>query len=54
MLLLKAILLFMLVLLVFGTQASIAQDKPYKEGTVWSVSFIKVKPGMFDVCTCVT
>lgn len=26
-----------------------AQDKPYKEGTVWSVSFIKVKPGMFDV-----
>ena len=26
-----------------------AQDKPYREGTVWSVSFIKVKPGMFDV-----
>lgn len=26
-----------------------AQDKPYKEGTVWAVSFIKVKPGMFDV-----
>jgi len=26
-----------------------AQDKPYKDGTVWSVSFIKVKPGMFDV-----
>lgn len=25
-----------------------AQDKPYREGTVWSVSFIKVKPGMFD------
>lgn len=38
-----------LVLLVFGTQGSIAQDKAYKEGTVWSVSFIKVKPGMFDV-----
>lgn len=27
---------------------SVAQDKPYKEGTVWSVSFVKVKPGMFD------
>jgi len=32
----------------FGAQASIAQDKPYKEGTVWTISFIKVKPGMFD------
>ena len=28
---------------------SVAQEKPYKEGTVWGVSFIKVKPGMFDV-----
>jgi hypothetical protein len=45
----KAILSLMLALLLFGAQASIAQDKPYKEGTVWSVSFIKVKPGMFDV-----
>lgn len=26
-----------------------AQDKPYKEGAIWSVSFVKVKPGMFDV-----
>jgi len=26
-----------------------AQDKPYKEGTVWTVSMIRVKPGMFDV-----
>lgn len=26
-----------------------AQDKPYKEGTIWAISFIKVKPGMFDV-----
>jgi hypothetical protein len=25
-----------------------AQDKPYKEGTVWAITFIKVKPGMFD------
>ena len=49
MLLPKAVLSFVLVLFVFGTQGSIAQDKPYKEGTVWSVTFIKVKPGMFDV-----
>jgi len=26
-----------------------AQDKPYTEGTVWAVSMIRVKPGMFDV-----
>lgn len=45
----KAILSLMLALLLFGTQASIAQDKPYKEGTVWSVSLIKVRPGMFDL-----
>jgi hypothetical protein len=35
--------------LVLFSQATHAQDKPYTEGTVWSVSFIKVKPGMFDV-----
>ena len=28
---------------------SFAQDKPYTEGTVWSVSMIRVKPGMLDV-----
>ncbi len=26
-----------------------AQDKPYTEGSVWSVTMIRVKPGMFDV-----
>ena len=26
-----------------------AQDKPYTEGTVWNISMIRVKPGMFDV-----
>jgi len=26
-----------------------AQDKPYTEGTVWTVSMIRVKPGMMDV-----
>jgi hypothetical protein len=25
-----------------------AQDKPYKEGSVWSISFVKVKNGLFD------
>jgi hypothetical protein len=29
--------------------ASHAQDKPYTEGSVWTVSMIRVKPGMFDV-----
>jgi len=27
----------------------VAQDKAYTEGTVWTVSLIRVKPGMFDV-----
>jgi hypothetical protein len=45
----KATLWCVLGLFMFGTQASIAQDKPYKEGTVWMITFIKVKPGMFDV-----
>jgi len=26
-----------------------AQDKPYTEGSVWNISMIRVKPGMFDV-----
>lgn len=26
-----------------------AQEKPYKEGSVWTVSMIRVKPGMLDV-----
>ena len=26
-----------------------AQEKPYKEGSVWYISMIRVKPGMFDV-----
>ena len=28
---------------------ALAQDKPYTEGTVWTVSMIRVKPGMFEV-----
>ena len=34
--------------LALWAQPSLAQDKPYKEGTVWSVTLIKVKPGMLD------
>lgn len=34
---------------VLGASPAFGQDKPYKEGTVWSVSLIKVKPGMLDV-----
>ena len=45
----KAALWCLLSLFMFGTQVSIAQDKPYKEGPVWTITFIKVKPGMFDV-----
>lgn len=30
-------------------QLAHADDKPYKEGTVWQITFIKIKPGMFDV-----
>lgn len=28
---------------------ALAQEKPYTEGTVWTVSMIRVKPGLFDV-----
>jgi hypothetical protein len=45
----KLALCALLTTFLLGTQPSLAQDKPYKEGTVWSVSFIKVKPGMLDV-----
>jgi hypothetical protein len=31
-----------------GVQPSFGQEKPYKEGSVWSVTLIKVKPGMLD------
>ena len=34
--------------LVVGASPTAAQDKPYKEGPVWSVTFVKIKPGMLD------
>lgn len=36
-------------LLVWLPLSGYAQDKPYKEATVWAISFVKVKPGMFDL-----
>jgi hypothetical protein len=47
--LVKTLAAFSLGLLLSLSPASHAQDRPYTEGTVWSVTFIKVKPGMFDV-----
>jgi hypothetical protein len=29
--------------------AAYAQEKPYTEGSIWSISMIRVKPGMLDV-----
>ena len=35
-------------LLMLAAQTGLGQDKPYKEGSVWTVTFVKVKPGMMD------
>jgi hypothetical protein len=34
--------------LAIAAPSAFAQDKPYKEGSIWSVTFVKVKPGLFD------
>jgi len=34
--------------LMLAAQTGFGQDKPYKEGSVWTVTFVKVKPGMMD------
>jgi hypothetical protein len=44
----RSILAIALTILALAPAPSAAQDKPYKEGTVWSLSFAKVKPGMLD------
>src|SRR6266700_683106 len=44
---LASVAAFCLLSLVSAT--AVAQDKPWSEGTVWSVSMIRVKAGMFDV-----
>jgi hypothetical protein len=45
----KFVALCTTLVLMLAAQAGFAQDKPYKEGSVWNVTFVKVKPGMFDV-----
>lgn len=45
--LLRVSLLLSLILLV-AWPARADEPKPYKEGPVWGLTFIKVKPGMFD------
>ena len=32
-----------------GSAVVYGQEKPYTEGSVWFVTFVRVKPGMFDV-----
>ncbi len=46
----KRITLFIMSLLLFGVMGSVfAQEaKPYKEGKVMQVSFVKIKPGQFN------
>ena len=44
----KLVALCTTVVLMLFAQATLAQDKPYKEGSIWAVTFVKVKPGMFD------
>ena len=39
-------------LLSMVSASAAAQDKPWTEGTVWNVTLIRVKPGMFDVYMC--
>jgi hypothetical protein len=34
--------------LAIAAPSAFPQDKPYKEGSIWSVTFVKVKPGLFD------
>ena len=36
-------------LLALISTGALAQEKPWTEGSVWSISMIRVKPGMFDV-----
>jgi len=42
----KALAISMLCAAAFGTSLGFAADKPYAQGSVWTVTFVKVKPGM--------
>jgi len=37
-----------MLVLILAAQTGFGQEKPYKEGSVWTVTFVKVKPGMMD------
>ena len=37
-----------MLVLMLAAQTGFGQEKPYKEGSVWTVTFVKVKPGMKD------
>ena len=37
-----------MLVLMLAAQTGFGQEKPYKEGSVWTVTFVKVKPGMVD------
>jgi hypothetical protein len=49
----NAVLQFVSVAMLCGSMVApmiaFAQDKPYTEGTVWTVTMVRVKPGLFDV-----
>jgi hypothetical protein len=37
-----------MLVLMLAAQTGFGQEKPYKEGSVWTVTFVKVKPGLMD------
>ena len=37
-----------MLVLILAAQTGFGQEKPYKEGSVWTVTFVKVKPSMVD------
>jgi len=43
---LNTFFLFLFALLLLPLQESLSQELPYDEGTVWSIIFIRTKPGM--------
>ncbi len=44
----KFVALCTTLVLTIAASTTFAQDKPYKDGPVWAVTFVKVKPGMLD------
>jgi len=41
--------LLLLGVLSVGSAVAYGQEKPYTEGSVWAITMVRVKPGMFDV-----